>query len=440
MSSVLILITGITLLLLLIAGLKLNAFTALVIIALFIGFANGMDASVVVAAISKGVGDILGPVIAVLGFGVMLGSILTETGATAQISERLLKVFGPQRAKLAVCVTSFCVGLALFYNAGFIVLIPLVFAIAYKTKAPLVYLAIAMAAPLSVTHGFLPPHPGPVVIASIFKANIGLTLLYGLCIVIPILILAAIIFPEKIKKVIANPPKGIFNEEAIEIRNLPNFSLSLFVALIPVILLIASTFLLQVVQPEKGALRSLLVFIGDPGMSLLIAVILAVFCLGLLRGIKVSTLMDKSTTAIGAIAPIILITAAGGALKQVLIESGTGDAIAAFFRESSMPPLVLGWLVATMLRIAIGSATVAGLTAAGIVQPLVTSMNVSPELMVLSIGAGSLMCSHVNDTGFWMFKEYLGLSLKDTFKTWTVMESIVGVAGLVAVLLLDVVV
>ncbi|WP_346237224.1 gluconate:H+ symporter [Niabella insulamsoli] len=439
MSSILILIIGISLLLLLIAGAKLNAFTALMLIGLFIGFANGMDADLIVTSITKGIGDIMGPVIAVLGFGVMLGSILSETGATAQISDRLLQLFGAKRAKIAVSITSFCVGLALFYNAGFVVLIPLVYAIAYKVKAPLVYLTIAMAAPLSVTHGFLPPHPGPVVIASIFNADIGLTLLYGLCIAVPVLLLAAVIFPESIKKVTAAPPKGIFNEGSISDQPLPGFGISLFISLIPVLLLIVSTTMLMSL-PEEGSLQNILRFIGDPGMSLLIAVMFAVLFLGHFKGMRVSALMDKTTEAIGAIAPIILITAAGGALKQVLIASGTGEAIASFFRASSLPPLLLGWLVATILRIAIGSATVAGLTAAGIVQPLIGSMHVSPELMVLAIGAGSLMCSHVNDTGFWMFKEYLGLNLRDTFKTWTMMESIIGVAGLLSVLLLNMVI
>jgi len=426
------------LLLVLIAAARLNAFIALFITALFIGLTNGMQPATCMAAISKGVGDILGSVIAVLGFGVMLGSILTETGATRQISNRLLELFGSRNAKLAVCLTSFSVGLALFYNAGFVVLIPLVFTIAYETKTSLIYLAIAMAAPLSVTHGFLPPHPGPTAIASIFKADIGLTLLYGLVISIPVLLLAGLWFPEWVKKISAKTPTGIFTQqnESTDAPP-PGFAISLWIALVPVILLAISTLVLQWYRPDEGSLQQFLVFIGDPGMSLLIAVLMAILFLGVFRGIKVSRLMEQSGNAISAIAAIILITAAGGALKQVLIASGTAEAIAGYFNNSSLPPLLLGWLVATVLRIAIGSATVAGLTAAGIVQPLVASMHVNPELMVLSIGAGSLMCSHVNDTGFWMFKEYLGLSLKDTFRSWTVMESVIGVAGLGGVLLLD---
>ena len=438
MSPIILLILGMALLLLLIAGARLNAFLALFITALFIGLTNGMQPAACIAAISKGVGDILGSVIAVLGFGVMLGSILTETGATRQISNRLLQVFGHRNAKLAICVTSFNVGLALFYNAGFVVLIPLVFTIALETKTSLIYLAIAMAAPLSVTHGFLPPHPGPTAIASIFKADIGLTLLYGLCISVPVLLLAGLWFPEWVKKIPAKPPAGIFTQQKETTTKPPGFAVSLFIALVPVILLAVSTLVLQLYNPSQGPLQQFLFFIGDPGMSLLIAVLLAILFLGAFRGVKVSKLMEQSGNALSAIAAIILIRAARGALKQVLIASGTAEAITGYFKDSTLPPLLLGWIVATVLRIAIGSATVAGLTAAGIVQPLVVAMHVNPELMVLSIGAGSLMCSHVNDTGFWMFKEYLGLSLKDTFKSWTLMESVIGVTGLGGVLLLDI--
>lgn len=437
MSPVLILLSGIVLLLCLISIAKLNAFISILIATLFIGITNGLSAAQLLSTISKGAGDMLGSVIMVLGLGVVLGSILTETGATKQISYRLLRVFGIKYAKLALAITSFCVGLALFYNAGFIVLIPLVFTVAYQSGLPLVYLAIAMAVPLSVTHGFLPPHPGPVVIAGVFHADVGKTLLYGLMISILVLWVAAHFFPEWIKKVKSQPPKGIFNEEALQTDDLPPFYASLFIALLPVLLLTISTVGIHILKIEQGLLSDALIFVGDPGMSLLIAVLLGILLLGVKEGKSTAVLMDKAGGAVNAIASIILIIAAGGALKQILVDTGTAEYITQYFKNSSLPPLVLGWLVATALRIAIGSATVAGLTASGIVQPLVASMHVKPELMVLAIGAGSLMCSHVNDTGFWMFKEYIGLSLKDTFKTWTVVESLIGMMGLVGVLVLD---
>ncbi|MEO8795311.1 MAG: gluconate:H+ symporter [Daejeonella sp.] len=436
--SIIILLSGIILLLLLITLVKLNAYLSLIIAALFVGIANGMDLQKIISSITNGVGNTLGSLILVLGFGVMLGGLLTETGAAQKISSGLIDFFGAKRAKLAMVITGFAVGIALFYNAGFIVLIPLVFSVAAATKQPLIYLSIAMASALSVTHGFLPPHPGPTAIAVIFGADIGKTLIYGIIVAIPALIAAGVIFPELLKNLKASPPEGMFNTKLHNPDNLPSFAISLFTALIPVILMGFATISELFSAPNSN--NTVLKFIGDPGIALLIAVLMAILFLGILRGIKIQTLMDKTASSLNAVAIIILVIAAGGAFKQVLIDSGTGNAISDYFQNSSLSPLLLGWLIATVIRISIGSATVAGLTAAGIVQPLIGTMHVNPELMVISIGAGSLMCSHVNDTGFWMFKEYLGLSLADTFRSWTVMETIVGVIGLAGVLTLNLVV
>jgi Gnt-I system high-affinity gluconate transporter/Gnt-II system L-idonate transporter len=293
-----------------------------------------------------------------------------------------------------------------------------------------------MASALSVTHGFLPPHPGPTAIAVIFKADIGKTLLFGLIIAIPTLLISGIIFPEFIKKIVANPPKGLFESKTFAENEMPSFMISFITALIPVILMAMAT-ISELTLPETSSIRQILGFIGSPTTSMLLAVLFAIVFLGINRGRKMQDIMDKSSSALSSATMIIMIIAAGGAFKQVLIDSGIGTDLAVFFETSTLSPLVLGWLVATIIRIALGSATVAGLTAAGIVQPLVVSSGISPELMVLSIGAGSLMCSHVNDTGFWMFKEYFGISISDTFKTWTVMETIIGIMGLIGVLLLN---
>jgi gluconate transporter len=333
-------------------------------------------------------------------------------------------------------LTGFAVGIAMFYNAGFVVLIPMVFAVAISTKQPIIYLGISMATALSVTHGFLPPHPGPTAIAVIFKADIGKTLLYGLIVAVPTLLVAGIIFPEFIKKIQANPPQGLFENKIFEKNAMPSFGISFLTALVPVLLMAMATGS-ELALHENSSIRHYLAFIGNPTISMLIAVLFALYFLGIRRGRKMQDLMDKSGTALSSATMIIMIIAAGGAFKQVLIDSGIGKDLAGVFENSSLSPLLLGWLIATIIRIALGSATVAGLTAAGIVQPLVVSTGVSPELMVLSIGAGSLMCSHVNDTGFWMFKEYFGISIKDTFKTWSVMETIVGIMGLIGVLVLD---
>ena len=435
--SLLILIASILLLLVLIAGAKLNAFISLIIASFFVGLAKGMLFPDLINSLQQGIGSTLGSLLLIVAFGVILGNLLSDSGAAQRISSVMIRSFGIKNIKWAMVITGFAVGISMFYNAGFIILIPMVFAVAKSTKQPIIYLGIAMASALSITHGFLPPHPGPTAIAVIFKADIGKTLLYGFLIAIPALVVSGIVFPEFIKKINANPPKGLFESKTFAEDEMPSFGISFLTALIPVLLMALAT-LSELTLAETSSLRQMLGFIGNPTTSMLIAVLFALVFLGIKRGQKMQTLMDQSGTALGSVTMIVLIIAAGGAFKQVLIDSGIGSDLAVFFEASTLSPLVLGWLIATILRIALGSATVAGLTAAGIVQPLVVSSGISPELMVLSIGAGSLMCSHVNDTGFWMFKEYFGISLKDTFKTWTVMETIIGVMGLIGVLVLNV--
>jgi gluconate transporter len=353
----------------------------------------------------------------------------------------------------------------MFYNAGFVVLIPLVFSIAASTGQPLVYLGIAMAAALSVTHGFLPPHPGPMGIVGIFKANVGKTLLLGLIPATFAIIAAGIILPEFMKKIVANSPKGLVEIRVFEDNEMPSFLKSIIVALSPVLLMAMATIgelmlptdsllikesnvVLKMFghilfsMPAESFLKNLK-FFGDPSVSMLIGVLLAFVFLGNIWNKDFKTRMDKltskSSNALSAATMILLIIAAGGAFKQVLTDSGIGQDIASMVKSLGLPPLLLGWFVATIVRIAVGSATLAGLTAAGIVQPLLAAdPSVSSELMAISIGAGSLMCSHVNDTGFWMFKEYFGLSIGDTFRTWTLMETLVGIVGLISVMVMDI--
>lgn len=435
--SILILIAGILLLLVLISGVKLNAFISLIIASLFVGITKGMLFPDIINSLQQGIGSTLGSLILIIALGVILGNLLSDSGAAQRISSVMTQFFGTKHIKWAMVLTGFAVGISMFYNAGFVILIPMVFAVAKSTKQPIIYLGIAMASALSITHGFLPPHPGPTAIAVIFKADIGKTLLYGFIIAIPALLTAGIVFPEFIKKIIADPPKGLFESKTFREEEMPSFGISFLTALVPVILMGMAT-ISELTMTEESSLRHILGFIGNPTTSMLIAVLFAIFVLGINRGRKMTDIMDKSGSALSSATMIIMIIAAGGAFKQVLIDSGIGNDLAAFFEKSTLSPLILGWLIATIIRIALGSATVAGLTAAGIVQPLVVSSGISPELMVLTIGAGSLMCSHVNDTGFWMFKEYFGISVSDTFKTWTVMETIIGIMGLMGVLLLNV--
>jgi len=433
--SIIILLCGLALLLFLIIGLQFNAFIALIVVTIFVGLGVGMDLISVLKSLQKGMGDTLGSLAMVLGFGVMLGKILSETGAIQRISSGMINSFGVKNIKLALVLTGFVVGIAMFYNAGFVVLIPLVFTVAAQTNLPLIYIGIPMASALSVTHGFLPPHPGPSSIAVLFHADIGKVLIYGVIVAIPTLFVAGLLFPNFLKKIPSSPPTGIFSTKIFTNEEMPSLVLSLIVALIPVLLMAAGSAADFIFQ-ENSQFKMIFHFIGDPGIALLIAVVGAVFLLK--KNQSMEYLMKQMSESVGSIALIFLIIGAGGAFKQVLIDTGLGKEIALGFKNSNISPLFLGWLIALLIRVALGSATVAGLTAAGIVQPMLSTLNVNPELMVLSIGAGSLMCSHVNDTGFWMFKEYFGLTVKDTFKSWTIMETIVGISGLIGVLLLNI--
>jgi gluconate transporter len=438
--SILLLIGSIAFLLLLIAVVRLNAFVALTITAILVGLLRGMPLLKLIESVQKGIGSTMGGLVLIIGFGVMLGSLLADSGAAQQISSSLIRIFGAKNAKWALVITGFTVGLAMFYNAGFVILIPLVFSVAASTGLPLVYLGIAMASGLSVTHGYLPPHPGPTNIAILFKADMGKTLLLGIPIAMVAIFIAGVIFPEFLKKIVANPPAGLVEIKNLPENELPSFPLSMGIALSPVLLMAAAT-IGEFVLPKESFSLQMLKFIGDASVSMIISFGLAVVFLGLLRGKKMADISDKTAASLTSTTMILMIVAAGGAFKQVLGDSGMGEDIALVFKGLPLSPLVLAWLVATVIRITIGSATVAGATAAGIVLPIMSdpsvAAQVSPELMVLSVGAGSLMCSHVNDTGFWMFKEYFGLSLKDTFKTWTVMETIVGIVGLIGVLIMN---
>jgi len=315
-------------------------------------------------------------------------------------------------------------------------LVPFIFSVVYKYKLPAVYIGLPMLAALSVTHGFLPPHPSPTALVTMFHANMGLTLFYGLIIAIPAIVLAGPVFAQTLKKIPSNPLKTFVADE-LPSDKLPGAFNSFFTALLPVILLMLTS-LLPLIIPVKGVLQKALSFIGDPVIVMMISLITATFTLGICQRKKMSELAIVYADAIKDIALVLLIIGGSGAFKQVLTDSGVTAQIATQLQTVSLSPLILGWSIAAIIRICIGSATVAGLTAAGIVSGLVLQGHVNPNLMVLAIGAGSLAFSHVNDGGFWMFKEYFNLSIKDTIRSWSVMESIVAVVGLCGVLILNI--
>jgi len=433
----LIVILGILLLFVLIAKFKLNAFIAFVISCIFVGVFQGMELEAIIKSIQTGMGNTLGFLVMILGFGAMLGKLVADSGAAQRITSRLVSAFGLKHIQWAVVIAGFIVGIPMFYSVGFVILIPLVFTVAASTRLPLIYVGLPMLASLSVTHGFLPPHPAPTAIADMFSADIGKTLFYGIIIAIPAIIVAGPLFTKTIKNINATPLKEFYNPVILKDEEMPSMGVSVFSALLPVGLIIFSTILTFFIAKDS-VFSDVVVFLGNPVVAMLISVLVAIYTLGISRGKKMKSLMNSLSSSVSSITMVLLIIAGAGALKQILIDSGVSDYIGALLKGSEISPLFLAWLIATIIRVCVGSATVAGLTAAGIVLPLVSGTQVSPELMVLAIGSGSLMLSHVNDGGFWMFKEYFNLSVKETLSTWTVMETTIGIMGLIGVLILNI--
>lgn len=422
-------IIGSLILLFVLILLKLNPFLALIIVSLTAALFLGLSPEEAIKSIQSGVGSTLEGLALLLALGAMFGKVIEVSGAARQITNTLVNLFGKKRLPWAVMLTGLVVGVPLFYNAGFVILVPLVFSISRTAQVSLLWIAIPMAASLSVTHGFLPPHPGPIAVAAIFHADIGKTLLYGLIIAVPTAILAGPVFGSVFKNRIFVEDQLIPNDASPE---LPSSTMSFLIAVLPVFLISFGTVLKTI-----GADSQLVSIIADPVFALLLGLFLACYFLMWRRGISIKQSMDDLQHSIVSIAMIMLVIAAGGAFKQVLVDSGVAREVADVASEFSFSPLVLAWLIAALVRVSVGSATVAGLTAAGIVSSLAQESGMNQELMVLSIGAGSLAFSHVNDTGFWMFKEYFNLSLRQTFLSWTLMETIVSVTGLVGVLILN---
>lgn len=432
----LIVAIGIALLLFLIMYLRVNTFLALILVALGVGIAIGMAPTAVVQSIQLGVGGTLGSLALILGLGAMLGALIAESGAAQTITQRLIDLFGLKNVQWAMMLTGFIVGIPLFYTVGFLMVIPIIFAIAKTTKLPLLYVGVPMIASLSVTHGFLPPHPAPTAIVEFYGADINLTLIYGLILAVPTVIIAGPLFAKTLKNITTRPPEELYKTKEIPPEQVPSFGVSVLTGLVPVLLMAASA-IAKLTLPKESLALKILEFIGDPVMALFIAVWIAIYTLGIRAGRKLPEIMGSLVDSVKAIAMIMLIIAGGGALKQVLIDSGISNYIVDMMTGVNISPLILAWTIAAALRIALGSATVAALTAAGIAVPLVSQMNVNPELLVLATGAGSLTFSQVNDTGFWLFKEYFNLSIGETFRSWTAMETIVSIIGLAGCLIMD---
>jgi len=463
---------GILILLLLISKFKINAFLALLITSFAVGLLSSMNPLDILDSVLKGVGDTMGKIVLILAFGAMLGKILEESGAAHTITFRMIDFMGLKNIQYALLITGFLVGLPMMYNASFLVLIPLIFTFAATTKLPTIWLALPLCSALSVAHCFLPPHPAPTYVSFIYEADVNKVLLYGLVPMIPACLIGGIWLSRFTKNIVVTPPGDLFQERKFEKSELPGLGISILCAVTPIILMLlgALTDLVFGPPPAKAELTKMGIesitgfyqhifagkgfspqstniisgtltffkFMSDANIALFMAVIVAILTLGLRQGRKMDDLMNSSAKSIGAISMIILIIAGGGAFSQVLKDSHVIEYIRSISGSLQMNPLLMAFLISSIFRLATGSATVSSLTTAPIMLPMAQQMGTSPELMVLATGAGSVMWSHFNDSGFWMFKEYFGLSIKQTFQTWTVMESTVGIVGIVTVLIMSV--
>ena len=418
---------------LLVAVLKLNPFLSLFVASLALAIVVGMPMGSVIRSFEAGVGATLGHIAIVVALGTMLGKMMAESGGADTIALTLIRVFGEKRLPWAMMFIGLIVGLPAFFEVGFVLLIPIAFTVARRTGTPLLQVALPLVAALSVVHGLVPPHPAALLAVNIYKADVGRTILYGLIIGTPTAALAGPLFARVITPWIKMPAENPMAEDFADHhpgRSLPGFWLTMGCILLPVALMLTGSW--ADIFARRGTTANELVhFIGNDDMALLIGVLISFIMLGVMRGVGRDTILRFSNECLAPTATITLLVGGGGGFGRVLQDSGVSHAMVEIALQHQLPVLLLGWLLAALMRLATGSATVAMTTAAGIVAPIaLQSPGVSPELLAIATGAGSLIFSHVNDGGFWLVKEYLNLSVTETMKSWSICETIISVAGL----------
>ena len=448
MSSIeliIILVGSIGLLLFIILKLKIQAFLALLVTSLFLGLITGMPMDSIIKSVLDGMGSTLGFVATVVGLGAIFGQMLDSSGGAESLAHCLTNRFGKEKAHYALVLTGFLVGIPIFLDVGFIILVPVLYALAKNSKKSLLYFAIPLLAGLAVTHAFVPPTPGPVATAEIIGADLGWVALFGIIIGIPTAIIAGPVFGKYISRKIHVEVPVTFEspEENRSSTDLPSFWLVIAIIAVPLVLILDNT--VSGVWANAHGMKNhvvikLLAFAGHPVIALLIATLLAIYAMGIKRGFTKDSILQLSTKSLAPAGLIILITGAGGVFKQMLVDSGIGVQLAGSMSHSALPPIVLAYILALLIRVSQGSATVAMITSAGIISPLLTSFALSDPhraLIVIAIAAGATTASHVNDSGFWLVGKYLGMNEKQTLQSWTVMETIISVTGFSLALLLS---
>lgn len=436
---VFIVASAVALLLFLVLKLKISAFISLLISAMYVGIVAGMPPAEILKSIQDGMGSTLGFVATVVGLGAIFGQMLESSGGAESLAHYLIKKFGREKAPWALVLTGFAVGIPVFLDVGFIILVPIIYALSRDTKLSLLYYAIPLLAGLAVTHSFIPPTPGPIAVAEIINAQLGWVIFFGFILGIPTAIIAGPVWGKYIaKKINLQPPTDFpdLENDTFNESDYPSFGLIAMLIGIPLILILLNTLTGVLVAKnivEKSLITDIVEFIGHPFSALIIATLLAIYLLCIRRGMPKQTILDLSTKALGPAGIIILITGAGGVLKQILVDSGIGQIIADSIAGSALSPILLAWVLAALVRVTQGSATVAMITAAGIIAPILEVFSLNDPgraLVVIAIASGATILSHVNDSGFWLVGKYLGMNEKQTLQSWTVMETIIALCGL----------
>ncbi|GGZ42921.1 gluconate:H+ symporter [Streptomyces bluensis] len=433
-------VVGISVLILLVlmTKLKLNGFAALLLVAVGVAVVQGIGLEDIPEVLSEGIGSQIGDTMLTIGLGAMVGRVMGDSGAAQRIADKILGICGPRWVQVAMVVTAMVIGVTMFYEVAFVIIVPVAFTLVRVTRSNLLWVGLPMSIALSTMHSFLPPHPGPTAVAATFHASVGLTLFYGLFIAVPIGALVALLWPRIPFVRAMNPsiPKGLVSERVFEDEEMPGIGWSLGVALLPVVL-IAGAAVTDLSTSASNPLLHFVAFIGSAPIALLLTLLVAIWAFGPRIGRSLTEVSTSCKEAAQAMAMILLVIGAGGAFKNVLVEGGISDYIKDTTEGWSISPIILAWLIAAILRVALGSATVAVVTAAGVALPLLAGSGVHPEVMVLAVSCGSIAFSHVNDPGFWMFKEYFNLSVLDAIKARTTYTTVLAILGLGGVLVLE---
>ncbi|GAA4323273.1 gluconate transporter [Pontixanthobacter gangjinensis] len=427
---------GIAILLFLILKLKIQAFLALLIVCILVGIFAGLPATEILTTMQEGVGSTLGFVATVVGLGALFGGILEQSGGANSLAKYLILKTGESKSPWAMMLTGFLVAIPVFFDVAFIILVPITYALSKKTGKSLLLYAMPLLAGLGITHAFIPPTPGPIAVADILGADLGWVILFGIITGIPVAILSGPIFAKFLSKRLYIEPPSFSNANTEDEINLPSPDLIISIIFVPIFLIVLNTVLTSALFPENfisGYWLYLINLLGHPFTALIIANLLAWYFIGIKRGAGKEFLNKTAMKSFEAAGIIILLTGAGGAFKQILIRTGAGEMIAASLQGTFINPLFFGFIIALLVRLLQGSATVAMITAAGITAPVLISSALSPSetaLIVIAIAAGATGFSHVNDSGFWLVGKYLGLSEKQTFRSWTLMTGIISILGL----------